>query len=768
MKHPTTFLQKRWRHAWLPLSVLAGLAGNALAQTSQPRAPIDVTFIFGADFHVCWNGYQDGDTNPEYCWNQEPPKNLTNQRLFINDTNSLSTSPGKWSGAAFIRSSDSSGQSVYFQDGLCKGSGCAATAPTALVMGGDLTDDGGGCLDVNVTNGVVWAGDPGSQLAAVSCFFDGDNNGVCEDTTNTPVVSVYPSYLGLGNHDLDPGAGNHEPGSNGSSDCRDSMYNYLNYHLITSPLRPSVTNYDPASGNYSWDWGGVHGLQLNLYLGNTQQSHTSGQSWIENDLRTYAGDGRPVLIFQHYGFAGSANEEFTASDVINFVNTITNYNVVGIFSGHEHPQQLPQHAPNGLVSPADSDKSDADIAATNLVDDGYDAFLPGAAYYDCYAVAHLTDRALDVKYSNCNGSISGNEVDFTKPLVPPPTTLSTQQIDAAVTSTAFFVYSGKQYALAVGANGVYNIYAVNGNNVASGSSLSHGSWGPYGWTVTSMAQNGNAELVAYSSITGKINAYRINPRSSDPSLVQAWTSSASTTTTNTVLNIMEQPYLLSYDPGTGHATLMSFSVYGVLSPLWTQPWAPGGVKAIATVLPAPPHSPNAIPVLIAAAGVFRLGQTYFQTLDPRHGMAITSTYTENWASEMIDLSQVSLSALQLEGKAYILVVNRGTGVSLMRRVHDDGRGTDITWRGLLTFISANQQVSALSQNNASNSPCWALPNTACDAKALLLSYDAATGTAWVRQFTRVVSSNQAQQNMAALTLNPKLRNQASAAHGGQE
>ena len=148
----------------------------------------------------------------------------------------------------------------------------------------------------------------------------------------------YPVLIGLGNHDINTNVSS-------SSDAQ-QMFNYLTARMN------SGSNFDTGSGNYSWDWQGVHMIQLNTWAGDqtSKYSHVSdGLGWLQNDLARHAGNSTtPVMIFQHYGFNYVGGDWPTDATAVNnasqatgkgyksFWNIIKNYNVVGLFSGHSH------------------------------------------------------------------------------------------------------------------------------------------------------------------------------------------------------------------------------------------------------------------------------------------------------------------------------------------------------------------------------------------------------------------------------------------------
>ncbi|MGJ5815618.1 InlB B-repeat-containing protein [Paludibaculum fermentans] len=149
----------------------------------------------------------------------------------------------------------------------------------------------------------------------------------------------YPMLPGLGNHDLD--------GECEAANCGRRMFNYVGI------AASCAANVDPESHSYSWDWGPYHLVQLNKWVGDIRLgtdtafqfkvTHPDGIEWLRQDLANSVGNsGRPVIFFQHFGwddFSLHASDGELWWGPINrqtFLNIIKPYNVVGIFSGHQH------------------------------------------------------------------------------------------------------------------------------------------------------------------------------------------------------------------------------------------------------------------------------------------------------------------------------------------------------------------------------------------------------------------------------------------------
>lgn len=111
---------------------------------------------------------------------------------------------------------------------------------------------------------------------------------------------------------------------------------------------PEVFSYDAHHYHYSWNWGPLHLVNLNLFPGNVhRQVYDRESPWnnprnsldfLAEDLRLRVGDsGRPVILMWHYGLRGWGLEKWwTPEDLANLKQTIEPYNVVLILHGHEH------------------------------------------------------------------------------------------------------------------------------------------------------------------------------------------------------------------------------------------------------------------------------------------------------------------------------------------------------------------------------------------------------------------------------------------------
>jgi cytolysin (calcineurin-like family phosphatase) len=151
---------------------------------------------------------------------------------------------------------------------------------------------------------------------------------------NTSYSIDYPAYVGLGNHDIDTA-----DRDQATADAYRSTYWQFIASRYQGPTAPiPVTNFDPASEDYSWDWGGVHLIMTHRFAGDVGYGHPSGLPWLAADLQQYASDGRPVFLFHHYGMDefGMNGEWWTPTDRLQYRTLLTGYHVTADIVGHSH------------------------------------------------------------------------------------------------------------------------------------------------------------------------------------------------------------------------------------------------------------------------------------------------------------------------------------------------------------------------------------------------------------------------------------------------
>jgi cytolysin (calcineurin-like family phosphatase) len=144
----------------------------------------------------------------------------------------------------------------------------------------------------------------------------------------------YPAYLGLGNHDVDTA---------NRSDSVANAYRAQYWAWVDSRHKGAnapvpVGNFDAASHAYSWDFGGVHFVQTHRFPGDSQYGLPSSLGFLSADLASRAADGRPVVLFHHYGMDafGTNGQWWSDAERKAYRDALKGYNVSGIFTGHSH------------------------------------------------------------------------------------------------------------------------------------------------------------------------------------------------------------------------------------------------------------------------------------------------------------------------------------------------------------------------------------------------------------------------------------------------
>ncbi|WP_054311064.1 metallophosphoesterase [Mesorhizobium sp. 1M-11] len=340
----------------------------AFGQPAAGIPSVDATFLFIADVHACRmasglspNCLQEGKTDAALL-RQIAALNGIGDKLWPSAIDGVATG---------LRSAGN-------QIGTSLG----------IVVGGDMTDDGGG---------QVTQPSEGTQLLQFSQRYQ---QGVGPDRVHVPV------YVGLGNHDLD------QNGPPPHADWyRRELRDYVEVNhrpgVFFKPPVP-VADYDVASDCYSWDWGGLHLVQLHRFAGDTAHGAESSLPWLQRNLAAKAADGRPVVLFQHYGWDSFSVERWdpqkstfddegagaphwwSAAQREDLLAVLTGYNIVAVFHGHQHETPMIYRR------------------------DGLDVVKPKAAYLGGFALARITNDGMDVVLGEATGDDGG--VMFTNAL----------------------------------------------------------------------------------------------------------------------------------------------------------------------------------------------------------------------------------------------------------------------------------------------------------------------------------------------------------------
>lgn len=232
---------------------------------------------------------------------------------------------------------------------------------------------------IDTPNGVIMAGDITDRADPRSLELFKSRY---EKRDGDKVVN-FPIYVGLGNHDLDP-----QHVGDRAEVYKSNMLNYVAARHEGKDAPVPVTNFDNSSKNYSWDWEGVHFVQTHRFAGNTENGQISSINWLKEDLSKYASDNHPVVIIQHYGFDEWSLDWSTNDEREILFETIKDYNIIGIFVGHNH-------------------------VAENLTWKGIDVFQVNNAWPDndgngSFSICKITDSYIDVvtcRWKNEKGDV---------------------------------------------------------------------------------------------------------------------------------------------------------------------------------------------------------------------------------------------------------------------------------------------------------------------------------------------------------------------------
>lgn len=250
-------------------------ASGSVADAAPPH--FDITFYVMADSHA--------DPTPDN------PDDLYAQAQAINAVAQTGVWPASIDGAA-----------TNFLGGQIG-------APLGVVICGDLTG---------------WGTAP-TEIPNFQTYFE-------KGTTSYSIN--YPAYVGLGNHDIDTA-----DRDEATADAYRATYWQYIASRYQGPQAPiPVTSFDPASEDYSWDWGGVHLIMTHRFAGDSEYGHPSGLPWLATDLKQYASDGRPVFVFHHYGMDafGTDGQWWTPDDRLAYRTLLTGYHVTADIVGHTH------------------------------------------------------------------------------------------------------------------------------------------------------------------------------------------------------------------------------------------------------------------------------------------------------------------------------------------------------------------------------------------------------------------------------------------------
>ncbi len=129
--------------------------------------------------------------------------------------------------------------------------------------------------------------------------------------------------------------------------------------IARNKTRPGVVNVSKTGVHYSWDWGGVHFINLGIVVGQVESvtrrrrySPLGSLEFLVSDLRDKVGtSGKPVVITHHVDMlryaqplpiedAKAVGMEWDPADVKGFHEAIKGYTIAAILYGHTHARNV--------------------------------------------------------------------------------------------------------------------------------------------------------------------------------------------------------------------------------------------------------------------------------------------------------------------------------------------------------------------------------------------------------------------------------------------
>lgn len=198
--------------------------------------------------------------------------------------------------------------------------GVVVGKPRAVLIVGDVTDWG-----FDGRNGTA------NQIAAFVNAYG---------LTGTDGKLRFPVFEGYGNHDYYAAEKIYAGSSNPTP--------VVGVVAGRNAKRAGIVRTSPEGGHYSWDWGGIHFVNVNMFPADSASQATTTSkvrdphkslTFLIDDLRASVGATcRPVVIMAHYGLVGfSADPDWwTDQQRTAFYDAVKSYNIIGYIHGHDH------------------------------------------------------------------------------------------------------------------------------------------------------------------------------------------------------------------------------------------------------------------------------------------------------------------------------------------------------------------------------------------------------------------------------------------------
>jgi predicted phosphodiesterase len=211
--------------------------------------------------------------------------------------------------------------------------------------GTEITAEAGGGKVADV-RGVIHAGD---------CIDSGDKTGGPHPAMQKTELEAFAADWGLnggdgklrwpvrevwGNHDSPRGTGQ-----------------FIERFSERNKARTGLAKVSPNGMHYSWDWNGVHFVNVGIVVGHVREierprpyATMESLDFLLGDLAEHVGDsGRPVVITHHVDVARYClpvedekvlKHEWDYADVAGYHGALKNYRVAAILYGHTHARRI--------------------------------------------------------------------------------------------------------------------------------------------------------------------------------------------------------------------------------------------------------------------------------------------------------------------------------------------------------------------------------------------------------------------------------------------
>ena len=207
-----------------------------------------------------------------------------------------------------------------------------------------IPEEAGGGM-VRPVHGVIHAGD---------CIDTGDKTSIPMQQTEW---GAFPDAYGLTGKDGKLKVPVYEVHGNHDSPRGDGLA--VKKIIERNRSRPHVTNVSTNGVHYSWDWGGVHFVNLGIVVGQVstierrrRYAPLDSLAFLVADLKEKVGtSGRPVVITHHVDVLRYAQPlpvedmkavgmEWDPADVKGFHAALKGYTIAGILYGHTHARNV--------------------------------------------------------------------------------------------------------------------------------------------------------------------------------------------------------------------------------------------------------------------------------------------------------------------------------------------------------------------------------------------------------------------------------------------